>query len=155
MSKQECEQENCEGYLGLLGSKVVQLPVRLFLQVLPSLQPTLSLLLQDDLSFYTLFWEVRDDWKSSNLLYVCPSVSSQIINNFVTNRIQMFSFFWNWIMNPTTFRTVTGGIISGKRVSSADHALEALLLAPKLLRPRNSQAKIMRDSPQSTFRTSP
>ena len=59
MSQLECEQENYEGYLGLLGSKVVQLPVRPFLQVLPSLQPTLSLLLQDDLFFYTLFWEIQ------------------------------------------------------------------------------------------------
>ena len=51
----ECEQENCEGFLGLLDSKVAQLPIRMFLQVLPSLQPALSLLLKDDLSFYTLF----------------------------------------------------------------------------------------------------
>ena len=58
MRKHECEQENCEEYLGLLESKVVQLLVRLFLQVVPSLQPTPSLLLQNDLSFYILFWEI-------------------------------------------------------------------------------------------------
>jgi len=34
-------------------------------------------------------------------------------------------------MKPTSFRTVTGGIISGKQVSSASHALAALLLAPE------------------------
>ena len=43
MSKLECEQENCEEYLDLLDSKVVQLPVRLFPQVLPNPQPALSL----------------------------------------------------------------------------------------------------------------
>ena len=59
MSQLEYEQENCEGYLGLLDSKVAQLPVRLFLQVLPSLQPTLILLLQDDISFYILFWAIQ------------------------------------------------------------------------------------------------
>ena len=69
----------------------------------------------------------------------------------------MFSifFFRNWITRSTTFRTVTNGIISGKWVSSAIHALAALLLAPKLLRPGNSQAATVRDSPQSTFPTSP
>ena len=41
------------------------------------------------------------------------------------------SFFRNWIMKPTAFKTVTGGIISGKRVSSANYTLAALLLAPK------------------------
>ena len=59
MNQLECERENYEGFLGLLDSKVTQIPVRLFLQALPSLQPTLSLLLQDDLSFYTLFWAVQ------------------------------------------------------------------------------------------------
>ena len=43
----------------------------------------------------------------------------------------MFSSFWNWILKPTTFKTVTGGIFSGKQVSSASHTLAALLLAPK------------------------
>ena len=43
MNQLEYEQENCEGFLGLLDSKVAQLLVRLSLQVLPSLQPTLSL----------------------------------------------------------------------------------------------------------------
>ena len=43
----------------------------------------------------------------------------------------MFSFFQNWIMKPTAFRTVTGGIFSGKQVSLASHTLAALLLAPK------------------------
>ena len=43
MRKQECEQENYEDYLGLLDSKAVQLPVRLFLQVLLNPQPALSL----------------------------------------------------------------------------------------------------------------
>ena len=45
----------------------------------------------------------------------------------------MFSFFFfqNWIARSTTFRTVSSEIISGKRVSSASHALEALLLAPE------------------------
>ena len=59
MNQLECEQENCEGFLGLLDSKVAQLPVRLFLQALPSLQLALSLLLQDDLSFYILLWEIK------------------------------------------------------------------------------------------------
>ena len=59
MSQLEYEQENCEGSLGLLGSKVAPLPVRMFLPALPSLRPTLSLLLQDDLSFYTLFWAIQ------------------------------------------------------------------------------------------------
>ena len=59
MNQLEYEQENCEGFLGLLDSKVAQLLVRLFLQALPSLPPTLSLLLQDDLSFYTLSWVVQ------------------------------------------------------------------------------------------------
>ena len=40
-------------------------------------------------------------------------------------------FFWNWIMKSTAFRTITGGIISGKQVSSASHALASLLLAPE------------------------
>ena len=40
----EYEQENCEGFLGLLDSKVTQLLVRIFLQDLPSIPPTLSLL---------------------------------------------------------------------------------------------------------------
>ena len=59
MKQLEYEQENCEGFLGLLESKVAQLLIRLFLQALPSLLPILSLLLQDDLSFYTLFWAVK------------------------------------------------------------------------------------------------
>ena len=45
----------------------------------------------------------------------------------------MFSFFWNWIMKPTAFRTVSGGIISGKQVSLASHALAALLLVPETI----------------------
>ena len=59
MNQLEYEQENCEGSLGLLGSKVVQTLVKQILQALPSLPPTPSLLLQDDLSFYTLFWAIQ------------------------------------------------------------------------------------------------
>ena len=43
MSKQECDQENCEEYLGLLDSKAVKLPISLFPKVLPNSQPALSL----------------------------------------------------------------------------------------------------------------
>ena len=39
--------------------------------------------------------------------------------------------FRNWIGKQTAFRTVIGGIILRKWVSSASHALEYLLLAPK------------------------
>ena len=42
-------------------------------------------------------------------------------------------------MRQTNFRTVTGGEILRKWTSSASHALAALLLAPKLLRPGKSQ----------------
>ena len=59
MNQLECEHENCEGFLGLLDSKVAQLLVRIFLRDLPSLPPTLSLPLQDDVSFYTLFWAIQ------------------------------------------------------------------------------------------------
>ena len=59
VNQQGCEQENYKGYLGLLDLKVARLLVRRFLQVIPSLQPTLSLLLQDDLSFYILFWAIQ------------------------------------------------------------------------------------------------
>ena len=59
MNQLEYEQENCEGFLGLLDSKVAQIPVRLSLQALPNLQTTLSVPLQDDLSFYTLFWAIQ------------------------------------------------------------------------------------------------
>ena len=76
MSQLECEKENCEGYLGLLGSKVVQLPVTLFLQVLPSLQPTPSLLLRAIFLFILSSGQFRDNWQSSNLIYICPGVSS-------------------------------------------------------------------------------
>ena len=38
-------------------------------------------------------------------------------------------------MRDTGLRTVTGGEFSRKRISSANHALVALLLAPKLLSP--------------------
>ena len=55
----EYEQENCEGFLGLLDSKVAQPLVRMFLQVLPNLQLALSLPLKDGLSFYTLFWAIQ------------------------------------------------------------------------------------------------
>ena len=58
MTKHECEQENYEEYLGLPGLKAVQLPVRLFLQVLPNPQIALSLPIWDDLSFYILFWAI-------------------------------------------------------------------------------------------------
>ena len=58
-------------------------------------------------------------------------------------------------MKSAALRTVTSGKVSGKQVSSASHALAALLLAPKLLRPGNSQATIVRVSPQSTFSISP
>ena len=67
----------------------------------------------------------------------------------------MFSFLRNWIMELTAFRTVTGGVFSRKRISLASHALAALFLVPKLLRPGKSQAATVRDSPQSTFPTSP
>ena len=44
----------------------------------------------------------------------------------------LFTFlFQNCIVKQTAFRTVTDGVISRKWVSSASHALEALLLAPK------------------------
>ena len=46
----EYAQENNKVCLGLLDSKATQLPVRLFLQVLPDLQPTLSPPRWDDLS---------------------------------------------------------------------------------------------------------
>ena len=46
-------------------------------------------------------------------------------------------------MKQTVFRTVTSGVISRKRDSSANHALAAFLLAPKLLRPRKSQVTIV------------
>ena len=42
-------------------------------------------------------------------------------------------------MKQTIFRTVIGGVISRKRASLAIHALVALLLVPKLLRPGKSQ----------------
>ena len=59
MSKHECEQENCEEYLGLLDSKVVQIPIGLFLKDLPNPQPALSLPIWDDLSFYILLWVIQ------------------------------------------------------------------------------------------------
>ena len=42
-------------------------------------------------------------------------------------------------MKQIVFKTVTGGVISRKRASMASHALVALLLAPKLLRPGRLQ----------------
>ena len=39
--------------------------------------------------------------------------------------------FQSWIGKQSAFRTVTDGIISRKWVSSASHALVALLLAPE------------------------
>ena len=42
-------------------------------------------------------------------------------------------------MKQTIFRIVTGGVISRKRASLANHALVALLLASKLLGPGKSQ----------------
>ena len=36
-----------------------------------------------------------------------------------------------WIRKQTAFKIITGGVTSGKRVSSTSHALAALLLAPK------------------------
>ena len=49
-------------------------------------------------------------------------------------------------------KNITGGT---KWVSLASHTLAALLLAPELLRPGNSQAATARDSPQSMFPISP
>ena len=46
-------------------------------------------------------------------------------------------------LRETGFRTVIGGVISRKRISSARHALATLLLAPKLLRPGKSQVTIV------------
>ena len=51
MNEYEYEQENHKEYLGLLDSKAVQLPAGLFLQVLPNLQPKLSIPIWDGLSF--------------------------------------------------------------------------------------------------------
>ena len=46
----------------------------------------------------------------------------------------MFSiFFRNQIREWTTFKTITGGVILRKWVSSANHALAALLLTPKTI----------------------
>ena len=45
-------------------------------------------------------------------------------------------------MRQTSFRTITGGVISGKRVSLASHAPVALV-APKLLRLGKSQVTIV------------
>ena len=43
MNQLECDQENCEGFMGLLDSKVAQLPVRLFLHYYISIQnPTVA-----------------------------------------------------------------------------------------------------------------
>ena len=41
--------------------------------------------------------------------------------------------FKNWIGKQIAFKTVTGGVISKKWVSSAIHALAALLLAPETI----------------------
>ena len=46
-------------------------------------------------------------------------------------------------MKQTVFRTITDGVISKKRASLASHALVALLLAPKLLRPGKLQVTIV------------
>ena len=47
---------NSKVYMGPLDSKAKPLPVRLFLPVLPNLQPTLSLPISGGLPFYILFW---------------------------------------------------------------------------------------------------
>ena len=57
MNEQEYGPVNSKVSLGLLDLKAEPPPVRLFLQVLPNLQPTLSLPVWDGLSFYILFWE--------------------------------------------------------------------------------------------------
>ena len=46
-------------------------------------------------------------------------------------------------MKQTTFKTVTSGVILRKQASSSSHALVALLLAPKLLKPEKLQVTIV------------
>ena len=60
-------------------------------------------------------------------------MSSHIINYFVVHIIQVFFplLFRNQIGKYTSFWTITGGVISRQWVSSANHALAALLLAPE------------------------
>ena len=70
-----------------------------------------------------------------------------VIKYFERNRVKMFwnfefrvsSFFKNEILGKSSFINITDEKISRKWTFSASHALEALLLAPKLLMLGKSQ----------------
>ena len=74
-----------------------------------------------------------------------------VINYFQRNRVKMFqkfdfrvySLFKNEILRKTSFIIITDEKILRKWISSTNHAVEALLLAPKLLMPRKSQVLIV------------
>ena len=84
-------------------------------------------------------------------------MSSQIINYFIINIIQMLFtlLFRNWIGKQTAFKNVIGGVILKKWVSSASYALEALLLVPKTVQAWKIAGNNSKGFSPVTFPTSP